>query len=366
MGSELQLGSGGRNEGAGNTDFKISRWRSEQVNIKVRNETLFSYDYFDGGDKGMVFKSGVNLIMRSPNNTKLTITANDDQTLSVNGNPIGGSSSVFESNSFSDTAGDTLTEEIGNRVGATMGTLDIASGSRYGQTISVGGNGNNTMMQISGRTTGLWYRNGSYEWADPSITTWGDWYKVITENDLATVATTGSYNDLSNKIMTTSDINDANDITTTHVGFNLGTTNFPAGVQYGQTFTFGGNGDTNAQIAFGYSTDDIMYFRVGNPRRPDLTGTWNNWVRVASREYVDAQVASVSVGTTPWTEDLNATVNATAGSKTFVDTSTQVVTVVLPATPVMGDEVRIVDANGNAATNNITVQTASCSLSAMP
>jgi len=45
---------------------------------------------------------------------------------------------------------------------------------------------------------------------------------------------------------------------------------------------------------------------------------------------------------------------AVAGEKLIVDTSTAV-TITLPASAVIGDEIRIIDGTGNAATNNITV-----------
>ena len=48
-------------------------------------------------------------------------------------------------------------------------------------------------------------------------------------------------------------------------------------------------------------------------------------------------------------------INASAGDKLIVDVSSGVVTVTLPSSPSMGDEVRIIDGEGNAATNNITV-----------
>ena len=48
-------------------------------------------------------------------------------------------------------------------------------------------------------------------------------------------------------------------------------------------------------------------------------------------------------------------INASAGDKLFVDVSSGTVQVTLPVGPSMGDEVRIIDGEGNAATNNITV-----------
>jgi len=48
-------------------------------------------------------------------------------------------------------------------------------------------------------------------------------------------------------------------------------------------------------------------------------------------------------------------ITATAFGKYIIDCSSAAVTVTLPASPVMGDEVSIIDGTGSAATNNITV-----------
>jgi hypothetical protein len=48
-------------------------------------------------------------------------------------------------------------------------------------------------------------------------------------------------------------------------------------------------------------------------------------------------------------------ITATAFGKYIVDCSSAAVTVILPASPVMGDEVSIIDGTGSAATNNITI-----------
>ena len=55
-----------------------------------------------------------------------------------------------------------------------------------------------------------------------------------------------------------------------------------------------------------------------------------------------------------WSEVSN-TYTASHGDKLFVDVSSAAATVTLPASASMGDEVRIIDATGNAATNNITI-----------
>ena len=54
-------------------------------------------------------------------------------------------------------------------------------------------------------------------------------------------------------------------------------------------------------------------------------------------------------------ELLSDPLNAVAGEKLFVDVSSATATITLPASPTMGDEVRVVDARGNCATNNITI-----------
>lgn len=53
--------------------------------------------------------------------------------------------------------------------------------------------------------------------------------------------------------------------------------------------------------------------------------------------------------------EINTGITATAFGKYIVDCNSAAVTVTLPASPVMGDEVSIIDGTGSAATNNITV-----------
>lgn len=56
-----------------------------------------------------------------------------------------------------------------------------------------------------------------------------------------------------------------------------------------------------------------------------------------------------------WSEVAATTYNAVANTKLIVDTDSAAVTVNLPVGPTFGDEIRIVDGTGNAATNNITI-----------
>ena len=55
-----------------------------------------------------------------------------------------------------------------------------------------------------------------------------------------------------------------------------------------------------------------------------------------------------------WIEKSGA-YTASAGDNIFVDTSAAAVTITLPASPSIGDQVKIIDSHGTAATNNITV-----------
>jgi len=70
-------------------------------------------------------------------------------------------------------------------------------------------------------------------------------------------------------------------------------------------------------------------------------------------QWVNVSGESGSSTTPSWQETTNHT--ASVGDKLFVDCSGGAVTVTLPVSPSMGDEIRIIDATGNASTNNITI-----------
>ena len=56
-----------------------------------------------------------------------------------------------------------------------------------------------------------------------------------------------------------------------------------------------------------------------------------------------------------WKETSSTSYNAIVNESLFVDCSSAPVVINLPSNPAMGDEIRIVDATGNASTNNITI-----------
>ena len=70
-----------------------------------------------------------------------------------------------------------------------------------------------------------------------------------------------------------------------------------------------------------------------------------DYINVASYHMLQSSVWNAS----------STNVNASAGDKLFIDVSSGTVQVTLPAGPSMGDEIRIIDGEGNAATNNIIV-----------
>lgn len=67
-------------------------------------------------------------------------------------------------------------------------------------------------------------------------------------------------------------------------------------------------------------------------------------------------IVTTRLATNPrtWIERTSGT-PITSGSRNIVDTSSVAITLTLPLNPNFGDEVRIIDGTGNAATNNITI-----------
>ena len=69
----------------------------------------------------------------------------------------------------------------------------------------------------------------------------------------------------------------------------------------------------------------------------------------ADTTYVDAQIAS----SIPSWETVTTNTTLVSGTRYIVDTSSTSVQLTLPSSPSIGDEVRLIDGTGNAATNNI-------------
>ena len=123
-------------------------------------------------------------------------------------------------------------------------------------------------------------------------------------------------------------------ISTTHI------VQFPA-VQktYGLYNNISGGADVTARLGASGNTVTITN---GKYRLVSTDGT--NWYDIFT-------LAGLGEA---WIEKSSA-YTASAGDNIFVDTSSAAVTITLPASPSIGDQVKIIDSHGTAATNNITI-----------
>ena len=128
----------------------------------------------------------------------------------------------------------------------------------------------------------------------------------------------------------------------------------------GQTI-FHGNDIAGAALA--YNPGNIQVFMNGLLLNDSDDYIASNGISVTLTSGADAsdeiKVASfVSnsnvIRTNAWSAPSGTPVTAAAGDKLFIDT-TSAKTITLPSSANMGDEIRIIDVTGNAATNNITV-----------
>ena len=136
-----------------------------------------------------------------------------------------------------------------------------------------------------------------------------------------------------------------------YVYYNDGTSN-----QWVQTNPSGAGGSSGGSSGGASVT-------VGNtaPTSPKAGDLWFDDDDLFLYVYIDDGSSTQWVKTNPsgggssstWAEK-TAAYTAEAGDRLIVDTSTAV-TVTLPVAAVLGDEIRIIDGTGNAATNNITI-----------
>ena len=156
-----------------------------------------------------------------------------------------------------------------------------------------------------------------------------------------------------------SDIIQIHDFSDVRVSSNLINKNYEYTADSGQT-TFSGADNNSATLS--YQSGYIQVFLNGILLR-EADYTANNGSSVVLAEAADSgntlTISKYGYGTTnstvaAWTER-SANGTAVAGEKLFIDCSSGVVTVTLPSSPEMGSEIRVIDATGNAATNNITI-----------
>ena len=143
--------------------------------------------------------------------------------------------------------------------------------------------------------------------------------------------------------------------------------NFPASPTNGQTVTVNG-------VTYTYSTSKTRWQALDNrvhrfsvsetaPSGPSTGDFWfdPNALKTyvyyndgSSNQWVQANpTGGGGTSSTPWLEKTSA-YTATVGDKIIVDTSSAV-TITLPASAAIGDEIQIIDGTGNASTNNITI-----------
>jgi len=126
-------------------------------------------------------------------------------------------------------------------------------------------------------------------------------------------------------------------ISTTHI------VQFPA-VQktYGLYNNISGGADVTARLGASGNTVTITN---GKYRLVSTDGT--NWYDIFTLAGLGEAWIEKATGDSPYT--------ASDGDNIFVDTSGGAVTITLPASPSIGNQVKIIDSHGTAATNNITV-----------
>ena len=118
--------------------------------------------------------------------------------------------------------------------------------------------------------------------------------------------------------------------------------------------------DNNGNV-LGYNTLAVNVYMNGFLLLNGVDYTATNGTSITLIEAADQSDDVVIISGTgdiprsSWSEVTTTTYNVQSGQKLIVDTDSNAVTVTLPATPVFGDEVKIIDGSGNAATNNITI-----------
>lgn len=124
------------------------------------------------------------------------------------------------------------------------------------------------------------------------------------------------------------------------------------------TREYTGDGTTTEfTVSSGLFSSGVIVTENGIVQTPEtdytISGTTLTFTN-APAPNIQIQIREISFSNI-WKEVNTSTHQAVKGQRLFVDTSTGNVTVTLPALPTLGDEVTIVDATGNAATNNIIV-----------
>lgn len=125
---------------------------------------------------------------------------------------------------------------------------------------------------------------------------------------------------------------------------------------------FTANNDSSVTLTLAADSGDIIAIQkfTGNnigldsaETRSIVTGEIDSAYisKIVDSDFVSARQANSSV----WEEHDSTGITLTSNTKNIIDCSSSAINLTLPANPVLGDEIRIIDGTGNAATNNITL-----------
>jgi len=190
-------------------------------------------------------------------------------------------------------------------------------------------------LQTSGENSGTWgtiTNNNFSQVFEYSIA--GVYSKAITTGTSTTLTNGDGPQSQANNEARQNQLIFTGTVSTTH------TIQFPETQKtYGIYNNISGGADISARLG---ATGNTLTITNGKYRLVSTDGT--NWYDIFT-------LAGLGEA---WIEKSGA-YTASAGDNIFVDTSAAAVTITLPASPSIGDQVKIIDSHGTAATNNITV-----------
>ena len=190
-------------------------------------------------------------------------------------------------------------------------------------------------LQTSGENSGTWgtiTNNNFSQVFEYSIA--GVYSKAITTGTSTTLTNGDGPQSQANNEARQNQLIFTGTVSTTH------TVQFPATQKtYGIYNNIGGGADISARLG---ATGNTVTVTNGKYRMVATDGT--NWYDIFS-------LAGLGEA---W-QDKSGNYTAADGDNLFVDTSGGAVTITLPASPSIGNQVKIIDSHGTAATNNITV-----------
>ena len=190
-------------------------------------------------------------------------------------------------------------------------------------------------LQTSGENSGTWgtiTNNNFSQVFEFSIA--GVYSKAITTGTSTTLTNGDGPQSQANNEARQNQLIFTGTVSTTH------TVQFPATQKtYGIYNNISGGADISARLG---ATGNTLTVTNGKYRLVSTDGT--NWYDIFT-------LAGLGEA---WIEKSGA-YTASAGDNIFVDTSSAAVTITLPSSPSIGDQVKLIDSHGTAATNNITV-----------